>query len=172
MSAAWFVIVPLLVYIPMFFVETYISLRRIGKPLDKGGEYLHATWEVTHTFLILTVNYFMWLYSSAIVDVGKAIFIPLMVLGAAFIIRAILYTYLFYIKKSVKPKVLIDWLFALCHLIMLVAVAWVAIGAIQVLFAGSYEPNHILLPLLYPGLVLMIPLVALPLYFLYKTKRN
>lgn len=170
MSAIWFVIVPLLVYIPMFIVEVYISFRRIGKPLDRGGEYLHATWEATHTFLILALNYFMWLYSSAIVDVANAIFVPLITFGAVFIVRAILYVYLFYIKKTNKPNLLADWLFALCHVAMLVCITVVTITTARILFEGNYEPNHLLLPLLYPGLLLMLPLVSVPLYFLYKTK--
>lgn len=170
MSAIWFVIVPLLAYIPMLLVELYIAFRRIGKPLDKGGEYLHATWEVTHTFLILGLNYFMWLYSSAVVEVAKAVFVPLITFGAVFIIRAILYAYLFYIKKFTKPNLLVDWSFALCHFVMFVCIAYVAIATAGILISGSYEPNHILLPLLYPGLFLMIPLISVPLYFLYKTK--
>lgn len=171
MNAAWFVIIPLLAYIPMFLVETYISFRRIGKPLDKGGEYLHATWETTHTFLILSVNYFMWLYSSAIIEVGRAVFVPLMLFGGVFIVRAILYVQLFYIKKSDKPSLIVDWLFAICHIIMLVCISYVAIATIQVLFAGDYIANDILLPLLYPGLFLMAPLIVVPIYFLYKTKK-
>ncbi len=169
MSTIWFVLVPLIVYIPMFLVEVFIAFRRIGKPLDKGGEYLHATWEVTHTFLILSLNYFMWLYSSAVVDVARVVFVPLILFGGVFIVRAILYTYLFYIKSTKKPNLLIDWLFAICHIVMLVSIVLVAIGAASTLFAGSYESNHILLPLLYPGLFLMVPLVALPIYFLYRT---
>lgn len=172
MSALWFVIVPLVVYIPMFLVELYVAFRRVGKPLDKGGEYLHATWEVTHTFLILSLNYFMWLYSSAIVDVAKAVFIPLIMFGAVFIVRAILYVYLFYIKKSTKPNLLADWLFALCHIVMFVCISFVAVTTAQILLGGSYESNQILLPLLYPGLFLMIPLVSVPLYFLYKTNKR
>lgn len=170
MSALWFIIVPLTIYIPMFLVELYIAFRRIGKPLDKGGEYLHATWEATHTFLILALNYFMWLYSSAIVEVARAIFIPLITFGAVFIIRAILYVYLFYIKRSSKPNLLADWSFALCHVVMVACISYVTIATASVLLSGSYEPNHVLLPLLYPGLFLMIPLVSVPLYFLYKTR--
>lgn len=170
MSALWFVIVPLAVYIPMFLVEVYIAFRRIGKPVDNGGEYLHATWEVTHTFLVLGINYFMWLYSSAIVDVGRAVFLPLITFGAVFIVRAILYTYLFYIKKSTKPNLTVDWLFAMSHLVMIVCVSFVAIRTTQVLLQGNYESNQILLPLLYPGLFLMVPLTIVPLYFLYKTR--
>lgn len=172
MSALWFVIIPLIIYIPMFIVELYISFRRIGKPLDKGGEYLHATWEVTHTFLILGLNYFMWLYSSALVDVAKAVFIPLITFGAVFIVRAILYLYLFYIKKLNKPNILVDWLFALCHIVMLACISFVTLKTAQILISGNYESNHVLLPLLYPGLFLMVPLVTVPLYFLYKTKQT
>lgn len=172
MSAIWFVIVPLLIYIPMFLVELYIAFRRIGKPLDKGGEYLHTTWEVTHTFLILGLNYFMWLYSSAIVEVARAVFVPLIIFGAVFIVRAILYVYLFYINKSTKPNVLADWLFALCHVVMFVCISYVTLATVQVLLGASYEPNHVLLPLLYPGLILMVPLISVPLYFLYITKRR
>lgn len=172
MGAIWFVVIPLLVYIPMFLVETYISFRRIGKPLDKGGEYLHATWEATHTFLILGLNYFMWLYSSAVVDVARAVFIPLITFGAVFIIRAILYVYLFYIRESKTPILLVDWLFAGSHLMMLACISMVTVLTTTVLSIGNYEPNGILLPLLYPGLFLMIPLIGVPLYFLYKTKRG
>ncbi len=156
----------------MFLVEVYISLRRIGKPLDQGGEYLHATWEATHTFLILGINYFMWLYSSAIVDVASSVFIPLISFGAVFIVRAILYLHLFYIKKPTKPNLLIDWIFAICHIIMLICVTWVAIATIDILRSSNYTSNDILLPLIYPGLFLMIPLVSVPLYFLYKTKKQ
>jgi len=170
MSAIWFVIVPLIVYIPMFLVELFIAFRRIGKPLDKGGEYLHATWEATHTFLILALNYFMWLYSSAIVDVGKVVFIPLITFGAVFIVRAILYVYLFYIRKSNRPNILADWLFALSHVVMFACISYVAVATALTLLGGNYDPNHILLPLLYPGLFLMIPLISVPLYFLYRTK--
>ena len=172
MSAIWFVVIPILAYIPMFIVETYISLRRIGKPLDKGGEYLHATWEATHTFLILGINYFMWLYSSAIVDVATNVFIPLISFGAFFIVRAIVYLYLFYLKRPEKPNLFVDWIFAICHLLMLVCVTWVAIVTIIILRNKAYTSNDILLTLLYPGLFLMIPLISVPLYFLYKTKKQ
>lgn len=170
--ALWFVLLPLIIYLPMVLFEMYIAFRRIGKPLDGGGEYLHATWEVTHTFLILSVNYFMWLYSSAIVPVGQAVFVPLLLFGAVFIVRAIVYVYLFYIKADARPNLLADWLFALCHVVMVVCVAIIGIATTVVLLGGSYQPNHILLPLITPGLLLMIPLISVPLYFLYKTRSS
>lgn len=169
-SAALFVLVPLLVYIPMFAYELYIAFRRIGKPQDKGGAYLHATWESTHTFLILSVNYFMWLYSSAVVTVGRAVFIPLLLFGATFIVRAILYAYLFYIKASPKPNIVADWLFAASHVVMAICLGLIVVIGVSIMASGMYQPNHLLLPLLLPGLIMMVPLIAVPLYFLYKTK--
>ncbi len=168
--AIWFVLIPIIAYLPMFLYELYIAFRRIGKPMDKGGEYLHATWEVTHTFLILSLNYFMWLYSSAIVEVSKAVFLPLILFGAVFIVRAVLYLYLFYIKTSKRPNLSADWLFAICHIAMLASVGYIGVATTRILLTGDYEPNHILLPLIVPGLFLMIPLISVPLYFLYQTK--
>lgn len=170
--APFFVLIPLIAYVPMFLFETYIAFRRIGKPFDKGGRYLHATWEVTHTFLILSLNYFVWLYSAAIVDVSRATYTAMLVFGAAFIVRAIVYTQLFYIRKSDKPNVLLDRVFAWLHVVMILALAYTVVRATMIMQVGDYQATHTFLPLLWPGLILMIPLISLPLYFLYRTERN
>ena len=154
----------------MFSYETYIAFRRIGKPSDKGGGYLHATWETTHTFLILSINYFIWLYSSAVVEVGRAVFLALLIFGIAFIARAILYTQLFYIRSSRNPNIAIDRSFALLHVIIGCCLAYTVVRASAIMFQGNYQPNETFLPLLWPGLLLMIPLISVPLYFLYRTK--
>lgn len=168
--APLFVLVPLAVYLPMFAYETYIAFRRIGKPLDKGGAYLHATWESTHTFLILSINYFVWLYSAAVVDVGRAVYTALLIFGAVFIIRAVIYTQLFYIRSSNQPNIALDRLFAVTHIVMAGCLVYIAGRTLLIMIQGHYPPNETFLPLLWPGLILMIPLVSLPLYFLYRTK--
>lgn len=165
-----FVLIPLVIYLVLFAYETYIAFRRIGKPLDKGGEYLHATWESTHTILILSLNYFVWLYSSAVVVVGRAVFIPLLIFGLAFIARAAIYTYLFYIRQSLRPTPKLDSLFALLHIIIVVSLLVTAIKTITIMQSSVYPANNLLETLLWPGLVLMIPLISLPLYSLYRTK--
>lgn len=170
MAPFLFVIIPLLAYIPMFGYETYIAFRRIGKPLDKGGEYLHATWESTHTFLILSVNYFMWLYSSAVVAVGQAVFVPLFVFGLTFIVRAVMYTYLFYIKTSPNATPVLDSMFAVLHVIIAISLLYTVMATLSIMQSGEYHPNQLLPALLWPGLVLTIPLISVPLYFLYHTK--
>ncbi|MEO7363946.1 MAG: hypothetical protein ABIV43_00350, partial [Candidatus Saccharimonadales bacterium] len=131
---------------------------------------LHATWESTHTFLILGVNYFVWLYSAAVVTVGRAVFIPLLVFGAAFVVRAILYIQLFYLRSSPKPNVTIDRLFAWAHVAMAGCLAVIVYRALKIMLSNDYTANHLLLPLLLPGLLLLVPLISVPLYFLYKTK--
>jgi len=168
--APLFVIIPLLAYIPMFSYETYIAFRRIGKPLDKGGEYLHATWEATHTFLILSLNYFVWLYSAAVVEIGRASFVPLLIFGAAFIVRAILYIQLFYIRAKESPNTILDRAFAWTHVVMGLSLSYTLFVAVQIMSKGNYSATETFLPLLWPGLILMVPLVSVPLYFLYKTR--
>lgn len=170
-ASLWFIIAPLVAYVPMLLVETFIAFRRIGKPLDKDGGYLHATWEATHTFLVLSLTYFTWLYSSAVIETAKAIFIPLMTLGAIFALRGALYIYLFYTKKFTRPNLAVDWLFALTHIVMIGALAWIAIATANVLLAGNYTPNSHLIPMLAPGMVFVLPLMIVPIYFLYRTKK-
>ncbi len=170
MAPILFVIIPLIAYVPMFGYETYIAFRRIGKPRDKGGAYLHATWESTHTFLILSVNYFIWLYSSAVVAVGQAVFVPMLIFGLAFILRSVLYIYLFYIKSSNQPTPGRDVVFALLHVVIAVCLVYTIVQTLSILSSGTYQPNDLLPSLLWPGIVLTVPLIAVPLYFLYRTK--
>lgn len=167
-----FVLLPLILFLPMFAYETYVAFRRIGKPLDKGGAYLHATWEITHTFLILSVNYFIWFYNSAIVDVGMAVAVPLMIYGFTFAIRAALYMYLFYAKSPGTVSRGLDILFALTHVVILAALLYTVVAAAFIMLGGSYEPNNALPGLIWPGLVFTVPLVVMPIYFQYRTKKK
>lgn len=170
--AAYFVLVPLVIYALLFAYESFMAFRRVGKPSGQGGQYLHATWEAVHTFLILGLTYFSWLYSSAVVSVGRAVFVPLLVFGAAFILRSILYIYLFYVKTSKNPNLLADQIFAWLHIVMMAALVFVVAKAVAVMRGGNYSPNSDLIPLLWPGLVIAVPLIAMPFYFLFKTKKR
>lgn len=169
--APFFVLLPLIIYLPMFVFETFAAFRRIGKPVNKGGTYLHATWEVTHTFLILSVNYFIWLYSAAVVEVGRAVYLALLVCGAAFVVRAVLYLRIFYINPKTKLTPTTDRIFAWAHILILGCLAYIAATTLRIMLTGDYAPNDAYMPLLWPGLILTVPLVSIPLYFLYRTKR-
>lgn len=168
-----FVLLPILAYLPFFFIETWVAFRRIGRSGDNGGEYVHITWEMTHTLLIVGVNYFIWLFASIIVPIGAAVYWGLIIAGALFIVRAILYIYLFYNKdpKKGKHNTLADWAFAITHLLIIVSLLYVVIRAAIVMFTTDYTINTQFLPWMYPGLVLMVAICAVPLLQLYRTKR-
>lgn len=169
--AIFLILIPLFFYFPMFLYETYIAFIRIGKPHNEGGAYLHATWEVTHTLLILSINNFVWLYSTAVVAVGREVFVPLLFFGAVFIVRAILYIRLFYFKPTLKSNMILDKLFAWLHIVMLMSLCIVLVKTFTLMINGNYSPNYVVLQLLYPGIFLIFPIICMPLYFLYKTKR-
>ena len=173
MIAYAFVLVPILAYLPFFFIETWASFKRIGQKKPTSNEYLHITWEMTHTLLIVGVNYFIWLFASIIVDVGKAVYWGLISAGALFIVRAILYLHIFY-GNGVKNKLhngLGDWLFAISHILIIGCLLYVVIRAFIVLYTNDYTVNTQFLPWMYPGLIGIVAICAIPLIRLYKIKR-
>jgi hypothetical protein len=173
MMAYAFVLLPILAYLPFFFVETWASFQRIGKKTPSSDNYLHLTWEMTHTLLIVGVNYFIWLFASVIVDVGKAVYWGLITAGALYIVRAILYVYIYY-GSGAKKKLhngWADWLFAITHLLIIACLLYVVIRGAVVLMTTEYTVNTQFLPWMYPGLVFMIIICAIPLIRIYKIKR-
>lgn len=173
MIAYAFVLLPILFYLPFFFIETWAAFQRIGKKKPTSDEYLHLTWEMTHTLLIVGVNYFIWLFASIIVDVGKAVYWGLITAGALYIIRGALYMYIYY-GAGAKNKLhngLADWLFALTHVAIIACLLYVVIRAAVVLMTNEYTVNTQFLPWMYPGLVFMIIICAIPLIRIYKIKR-
>lgn len=173
MIAYAFVLIPILAYLPFFFVETWASFKRIGQKKPTSNEYLHVTWEMTHTLLIVGVNYFIWLFASVIVDVGKAVYWGLITVGALFIIRAILYVHLFYgsAAKNKQNNSLADWLFAFTHVAIIACLLYVVIRGAIVLATTDYTVNTQFIPWMYPGLVAVVIICAIPLVRIYKIKR-
>lgn len=173
MIAYLFVLLPILAYLPFFLVETWAAFRRIGSKTKQGSQYLHVTWEMTHTLLIVGINYFIWLFASVIVAVGKAVYWGLIIAGALYIVRGILYMYLFY-GPGMNKKLhngLADWLFAFVHVLIVACLAYVVIRAGIVLYTTDYTVNTQFLPWMYPGLLLLIAVCAVPLARLYKHKK-
>jgi len=168
-----FVLLPILAYLPFFFIESWAAFQRIGKKNPTSNEYLHITWEMTHTLLILGVNYFIWLYASIVVQVGQAVYWGLIIAGALFIIRAVLYLYIFYSRPS-SPRLhngLADWLFAISHVLIIGCLLYVVIRAGIVLATNDYTVNTQFLPWMYPGLIVMFIICAIPLVRMYKITR-
>lgn len=173
MIAYAFVVIPILAYLPFFFVETWAAFKRIGKKTPSSDEYLHVTWEMTHTLLIIGVNYFIWLFASILVKVGQAVYWGLITVGALFLIRAALYVYIYYGggAKSKLHNGWTDWLFAITHVAIILCLLYVVIRATIVLITHDYTINTQFLPWMYPGLVFLVIICAAPLVRLYRVKR-
>jgi len=169
-----FVLVPLLAYLPLFIYETYSSFKRLDLTKRRKSDYLSATWEITHTLLILAVTNFIWLFSDVIKEVGAAVYWGLIIVGAAFIVRAILYLYIFYIqdqKVRRKRDTIFDYLFAVSHVVILGGLIYTLNNAWATLATESFSINTEFIPYMWPGLVLMIGICAIPMFSLYRTKR-
>jgi cytochrome bd-type quinol oxidase subunit 2 len=165
------VIIPLGLYLLLFGYETLASFRRLKPSGKSSNAYLNATWEVTHTILIIGVTNFVWLFSSVAKPVGHAMYWGLMVAGFCFIVRAILYVYLFYIKDAGRQRVgALDWLFAVSHIGVLAGLAYAIIQAIKVLTSHHYTINTQFIPWMWPGLIVILVIGLLPMFHLYRTK--
>jgi len=169
-----FVLLPLAAYIPLFSYETVASFRRLNISKRRQSDYVSATWEVTHTLLIIGVSNFIWLFSDVIKEVGAAVYWGLIIVGAAFIARAILYLYIFYIqdqKLRKKRDTVFDYLFAFSHVVILGGLMYTVINTWAVLATENFTINSEFIPYMWPGLILMIIVCALPMFSIYRTKR-
>lgn len=167
-----FVIIPFAVYLPMFGYETLTSLNRLGKKSLRRS-YPSATWEITHTFLIIGITNFIWLFSDIATEVAKATFLGLILVGFWFLLRALLYLYLFLVKDNTQPHGVgpSDVLFGAAHLGMLSALIYTFVQAIQVMMDIPYSINSQFIPFMWPGLILLVVLGTLPIMQLYRTKK-
>ena len=165
MVADLFVAVPLGLYVIAFSYETFAAFRRITKP----GGYLNATWEITHTLLVLAITNFTWLWSDAMVAVAHEAYWGLIIAAAAFVLRAILYVYLFFVSPNGKHPAA-SWLFALCHLVMLAGLVYTIFATIHVLTTQNYAINDQLLPYMWPSLIASVIICAIPILQSYRQK--
>lgn len=172
MVPAIFVIVPLALYVPLFLYETWCAFARLHNHEAGKTGYVDATWEVTHTFLILAVINTIWLYSSIMTTIAKSVYWGLLIAGALFIVRGILYMYLFYMQDFKKHNriTILDWLFALSHIGILGGLVYTIVQAGRILLTQSYSVNTQFIPFMWPGLILLLALGAIPLLKLYRTK--
>jgi hypothetical protein len=166
MLAALFVAVPLGLYAITFSYETFAAFRRLAK---NSNDYVSATWEITHTLLVLALTNFTWLWSEAMIAVAQAAYWGLIIAAAAFVVRAILYVYLFHAAAAGKHR-LAGWLFALSHLVMLAGLVYSVVAAFRVLSSQSYAVNDQLIPYMWPALIASLVICAIPIWKSYRSK--
>ncbi len=159
--------IPILLFVLAFLYETYLSFARLFKKTSLG--YTDATWEITNTLLVFGVVMLIMFFTQDLDKLSAAIFMTTLSAGAVLLVRAALYIYVIYIKKSQKIG-LLDWAFALSHVIA--AVLLVATVLLATIFLITQHPtaNLEFIPYFIPGLIVVVGLSAVPLFYLYKRK--
>lgn len=172
MMTIWlFILVPLVLYLAAFTMEAYMSFRRLGNQKSTGS-YLDATWETTHTFLVVTVALFVSFFSQNLVDLAQALWWGLWVAAVGIGLRGAAYVYLFYIRSNKSVRNWVDYFFAYVHAVIVAGVGILLWQLLPVLFTIELKPNTEFIPFMWPGLFLVIVLCVPPLMSLYRTPRN
>jgi hypothetical protein len=172
MMTVWiYILVPLALYLAAFSVEAYMSFARLGNRKAKGS-YLDATWETTHTFLVVAVALFVAFFSQNLVELAKAAFLGLWVAAVGIGLRGAVYLYLFYWRHDGTRRDFFDQFFAYIHVVIVAGVGILLWQLVPVLLTATLSPNTEFLPYMWPGLILVLVLCGPPLLSLYKTPRK
>ena len=158
----------LAVYLVAFSYETILSWRRLRRAATGRAGYVDATWEITHTLLVFGFTLFMITYSQALPDIAPVIFFPVLLTGVALALRAALYLYIFYIRSSRRRQGLVDYLFALAHLLIIGGLLTSVIAGTMKIQALNASPNLAYFGSLLPGLFVTLAICAWPLWRLYR----
>lgn len=162
-------ITPVLLFVVAFLYETYLSFKRLKNPKFGSDGYISATWEVTHTLLVFAVVMLLMLFSSSIDDISKVILLPVFWAGTALSIRAALYIYIFFVRKS--PKITwVDWSFAFSHILAALLLVLVVLKSLFFVYKNKPEVNSQFIPYFMPGLMIVLVVCFVPLLYLYRVK--
>jgi cytochrome bd-type quinol oxidase subunit 2 len=161
--------VPIVLFVVAFLYETYLSIRRLFKPVPGLSGYVDATWEVTNTLLVFGVVMLLMLFTTSITAIASAIFTSTMLAGGALLVRAICYIHLFYAKPGRRVGV-VDWLFAASHLAAALLLVVTVVKASWLLYDAQPVANLQFVPYFLPGLAFVLAVCSLPLLRLYRTR--
>lgn len=163
-------LVPTLLFVVGFLYETFLSFLRLKNPKAGKSGYLNATWEVTHTLLVFGVVMLIMMFTKSLDDLAAQIFTTTFWAALVLAIRAVLYTYIFYVRK--KPNTSwIDWTFAFSHIAAALLLVATVVKALIYLIGERPEANTQFIPYFIPGLVVVLAVCFMPLVTLYTTKK-
>lgn len=163
-------IVPVLLFVLAFLYETYVSFRRLAGRSNDRRAYLSATWEITHTLLVFAVVMLIMLFTQQLDQLASAIFVPTFLAAAILAIRAVCYVYIFYVRST--PRInWIDWLFAVTHVLAAALLVVVVLKAVWFILTEEPTVNSQFIPYFLPGLALVMAVCAVPIIFLYQTRK-
>lgn len=169
-SAVTLFLVPVLLFVATFLYETYLSLKRLNKSSRSRSNYVSATWEVTHTFLVAAVVMLVMMFTSSIDKLASAIFLATFLAAVGLGIRAVLYIFIFYVRQNPNKINWLDWAFAFSHIFAATFLVIVVVQALWFLYQNNPPANTQFLPYFIPGMIFVLIVTALPILVLYKTK--
>lgn len=166
-----FILTPLSLFLVAYLYETYISFRRLSQP-KKGRHYVDATWEVTHTFLVVSVALFVGFFSSNLTEIAYVTFYPLFLTSVFVGIRTLAYIYIFVIRenKNQMTRSLVDSIFAFSHVGVIIGLLYLLAVLIPKILSIQLIPNTLFIPWMIPGAFAIIVICIIPLFNLYKTR--
>jgi hypothetical protein len=165
--ALFFVIFPLALYVPLLLIEMNLSLLSVSQKRS-FGEYMHITWETTHTLLILSVVAFVWLFNDAVPIVAPVVALPLLLAALCFVLRAAAYIIVYYEWGTQALQQFASQFFALTHLVLLAGLLWVIYGVATTVPWSTVVVQSSLIIYLWPGLIATVVIVAIPVVDMYK----
>jgi len=166
------ILIPLLFYVVVFGFETIASIKRVlNGSFNRETAFVHATWEVTHTILVYAVVMFIISHADLLPLIATTIFLPVVILMMALILRGTLYIYLYYGNTKIS-KISKIWhsLFALTYVVNLSAALWLTIAVTYEIITRHFTPSTDNVGLIAFGLVPVAIFCAVPLLILYRTK--
>lgn len=166
-----FILTPLCLFLIAYLYETYISFQRLSYP-KKGRHYVDATWEVTHTFLVISVALFVGFFSSNLTEIAYVTFYPLFLASVFVGVRTLAYIYIFVIRESKKQmtRSWVDAVFAFSHIGVIISLLYLIAVLIPKILSTQLTPNTLFIPWMIPGAFVIIAICIIPLFNLYKTR--
>jgi cytochrome bd-type quinol oxidase subunit 2 len=161
---------PIVLFVAAFLYETFLSFMRIKYPKKNIYTYVDATWEITNTLLVFGVVMLIMLFTQSLDVLAPMIFLSTLLAGLALIIRAACYIYIFYVKNDPRSIGVVDWLFALSHVVAALLLVVTVIQATLFLFTKHPVANDQFVPYFIPGLVVVMGLCIVPIARLYRTR--
>lgn len=172
MITIWtFILIPLVLYVAAFVVETVLAFTRL-KNRKANHSYLPATWETTHTFLVVSVALFVAFFSQNLVELAEAAWWGIWIAAVGIGLRGAVYVYLFYVRANRATRNWIDYTFAALHVWIVAGLGVLLVQLIPAILAADLKANTAFIPYMWPGLVLVLGLCVVPLASLYKTPKR
>ncbi len=165
--ALFFVLFPLVLYVPLLLIEMNLSLLSVSRGRS-FSEYLHATWETTHTLLILSVVAFVWLFNDAVPVVAPVVALPLLLAALCFVLRAAAYIIVYYEWGAPALRRFAGQFFVASHLVLVAGLLWVIYGVATTVPWSTVVIQSSLIIYLWPGALATLFIVAFPVVQLYK----